>query len=144
MNVEQAMGGHELVQDMTDAFSKLWECINTGGSSETGFVDVFLMFDEAHVLANIFDTSGRSNLIELQQALQVLVKAPLFTFFLSTTSKVHCNDASSCISDGIFKTYPFINFGFDQLMKDRRIMEEFKTLKDVTKLDCIAHMGRPL
>jgi hypothetical protein len=59
---------------MIDAFSKLRECINAGDSSGTGFVDVFVMFDEAYVLAEVFDTSGWSNFVELRRALQVLVK----------------------------------------------------------------------
>jgi hypothetical protein len=140
VNVEwatDAMGGHKLAQDMIDAFLKLWECINAEDSSGTGFVDVFVMFDKAHVLAKVFNTSRQSNFVKLQQALQVLVKVPLFMLFLSTTGKVsqfipqHRNDASSHINNGIFKTpCPFINFGFDQMMKDCRVMEKFKPLDD--------------
>jgi hypothetical protein len=129
----------------------LLKVLNTGDSSETGFVDVFIMFDEAHSLTTIFDGSGRSNFVELRRALKVLKKAPLFTFFLSTTGKIsqftprRGADPSNRMNDGSFETpRPFINFGFDQLMKNRMVTVEFKTLEDVTKLDCIAHMGRPL
>ncbi|KAH9015314.1 hypothetical protein EDB84DRAFT_1567751 [Lactarius hengduanensis] len=72
-------------------------------------------------------------------------------FFLSTTGKVSqftppCGyNNLNHMNDGRLKIpHPFIYLGFDQLMISRKILDTYKTLLDVTSLDCIAHMGRPL
>jgi hypothetical protein len=76
---------------------------------------------------------------------------PLFTFFLSTTGKISLlnpprgRDPSNCVNHGELKMpRPFIYLGFDQLMGSRNVFDKYRTLEDVTSLDCIAHMGRPL
>ena len=83
------------------------------------------------------------------RALNHLRKLPLFTFFLSTTSKISeftppCGfDPSECLNHGnLDAPTPFIRLGFDQLMGSRKILKTYTTLDDVTTLDCIAHMGR--
>ncbi|KAH9052552.1 hypothetical protein EDB87DRAFT_1692195 [Lactarius vividus] len=126
--------------DLKAALEQLRKRINDGDS-----------FDEAHLLTTPFDENDRSNFVELRRALQTFSTAPLFTFFLSTTGKVSqftppCGyDNSNHMNDGRLKIpHPFIYLGFDQLMISRKILDTYKTLLDVTSLDCIAHMGRPL
>jgi hypothetical protein len=114
--------------------------------------DVFIAFDEAHPLAEHWDkTTGLSNYIELRRALQVFSAYSLFTFFLSTTGKIlqfsppRARDPSNRINRGVFTPpRPFIELGFDQLMWNRKVLERYKTLEQVTSSECIAHMGRPL
>ena len=109
------------------------------------------MFDEAHTLTKPLEDGVPSHYVELRRALRMLAEEPLFTFFLSTTGKIsqftppRGHDASYRMNDGQLRTpRPFIYLGFDQLMVDRKIFVKYKTLEDVTSLDCIAHMGRPL
>ena len=75
----------------------------------------------------------------------------MFTFFLSTHGKIAQFtppgrfDTSNCMNQGKLNTpRPFFLMGFNQLMKERKIFDKYKTLDDVTSLDCIVHMGRPL
>jgi hypothetical protein len=150
--------------DLTDealqeAFEDLRKELNGGRSSKNHSsredpvsTDVFIAFDEAHPLAWPFsEGSTQSNFVELQRAFRVFSTAQLFTFFLSTTGKVSLftpprgYDASNRMNDGEFKMpRPFIYLGFDQLMESRKVFDKYRTLEDVTSLDCIAHMGRPL
>ncbi|KAH9016325.1 hypothetical protein EDB84DRAFT_1276909 [Lactarius hengduanensis] len=139
--------------DLKAALEELRKRINDGDSVKTddGLPDIFVAFDEAHLLTIPFDESDRSNFVELRRALQTFSTAPLFTFFLSTTGKVsqftppRGYDNSNRMNDGRLKIpHPFIYLGFDQLMISRKILDTYKTLLDVTSLDCIAHMGRPL
>lgn len=112
------------------------------------------MSDEAHPLTKPFEDKGTrtwSHFVQLQRALRVFTEMSLFTFFLSTTWKIsqfspsHDRDPSYQMNDGKPKTpHPFIFLGFDQLMGDHKIFDKYKTLEDVTSLECIAHMGRPL
>ncbi|KAH9021392.1 hypothetical protein EDB85DRAFT_2152432 [Lactarius pseudohatsudake] len=89
-----------------------------------------------------------SHFVELRRALRVLSDVSLFTFFLSTIGKISqfsppCG--REAMNDGELKTpTPFIYLGFDQLMRNRKVFDKYKTLDDVTSLECIAHMGRPL
>ncbi|KAI9436768.1 hypothetical protein BJY52DRAFT_1097803, partial [Lactarius psammicola] len=116
--------------------------------------DVFVVFDEAHPLTMPFKPEGmrnHSNFVELRRALRVLSDASLFTFFLSTTGKIsqfsppRGRDASNRMNDGELTTpTPFIYLGFDHLMRNHKVFDKYKTLQDVTSLECIAHMGRPL
>ena len=114
--------------------------------------DIFIAFDEAHPLTMPWDNSRRlSNYIELRQALQPFTTASLFTFFLSTNGQISLfippptSDPSSRILQGKLHTpRPFIELGFDQLMWNRKVLEKYKTLEQVTSSECIAHMGRPM
>ncbi|KAI0253795.1 hypothetical protein BJV78DRAFT_130947 [Lactifluus subvellereus] len=114
--------------------------------------DVFISFDEAYPLAIPWNrNSGLSNYIELRRALHLFSKASLFAFFLSTNGKIsqfvlpRTRDPSYRILQGDFRTpRPFIELGFDQLMWNRKILDKYKTLEQVTSSECIAHMGRPL
>lgn len=119
---------------------------------EPALPDIFIVFDEAHLLTVPFSSEGlQSHFVELRRAIRVFSEASLFTFFLSTTGKIsqftpaRGRDHSYRMNDGQLKTpHPFIYLGFDQLMESRKIFNEYKTLERVTSLDCIAHMGRPL
>ncbi len=115
-------------------------------------VDVFIMFDEAHTLTDCYDEHRESCFVMLRWTLSVLssLKLLLFSFFLSTTGKVtqfsqpHGHDNSDCINDGYLATpHPFIFVGFDQLVQNHKV-QQGSTLDDVTSLDFIAHLGRPL
>ena len=115
-------------------------------------VDVFIMFDEAHTLTDCYDKHRESRFVMLQQTLSVLssLELPLFLFFLSTTGKVtqfsqpRGHDNSDHINDGYLATpRPFIFVGFDQLVQNHKVRRG-STLDDVTSLDFVAHLGRPL
>jgi hypothetical protein len=141
------------------ALVKLCEQLSSTGLSnkpnsnkDKVFLEVFIVFDEAHPLTRPFNTtSTRNDFAKLQQALGISQNEPLFTFFLSMTGKIsqstppHGHDPSNRINDGkLTIPTPFIWLGFDQLMGKHKIFGKNKTLKHVTSLDCIAHMGRLL
>jgi hypothetical protein len=154
------MEGDDLTNEaLRAAFEDLRKELNGGRSSKNHssredpvFPDVFIAFDEAQPLTLPFsEGSMQNNFAELRRALRVLSTAQLFTFFLSTTGKVSLftpprgYDASNRMNDGELKMpRPFIYLGFDQLMESRKVFDKYRTLEDVTSLDCIAHMGRPL
>ncbi|KAH9051513.1 hypothetical protein EDB87DRAFT_1541276, partial [Lactarius vividus] len=149
--VEKKLGDkHD--KDLIDAFETLRSRIKDDTMEEPLLPDVFVVFDEAHPLTTPFESEGtQSHFVELRRALRVFSDVSLFTFFLSTTGKIsqfslpHSRDFSHRMNDGELKTpTPFIYLGFDQLMKNRRVFDKYKILEDVTSLDCIAHMGRPL
>jgi hypothetical protein len=116
-------------------------------------VDIFIAFDEAHSLTPPFnDEDPRSNFTELRRALRDMLPVlnPLWTFFLSTTGKItqfsllRGLDPSSRINRGkLITPSPYIHLGFDQLMRKRPITED-STLDEITSIECIAHMGRPM
>ncbi|KAI0291938.1 hypothetical protein B0F90DRAFT_306131 [Multifurca ochricompacta] len=114
-------------------------------------IEIYISFDEAHSLTTPFgEHDWRSPFSELCRALQMLRKRPMWSFFLSTTGKItqfsqpRSVDASIRVRQGeLLIPRPYIYLGFDQLMLTRKI-SRYNTLKDVTSLECIAHMGRPL
>jgi len=115
------------------------------------YVDVFIAFDEAHTLADSFDLKGQSRFVVLRRKLSLLSSNPLFSFFLSTTGKItqfdrpRGQEASDRLNDGTHATpSPYIYLGFDQLMQSQKVLDRWTTLKDVTSMECIAQMGRPL
>ena len=120
-------------------------------SSEYTYVDIFILFDEAHTLTDCYDDHKESRFVVLRWALSALADEPLFSFFLSTTGKVtqfgqpRGHDASDRINDGYLASpHPYIVVGFDQLVQHRKLKRGKTTLDDVTTLDFIAHLGRPL
>ncbi|KAI0302852.1 hypothetical protein B0F90DRAFT_1816405 [Multifurca ochricompacta] len=114
-------------------------------------IEIYILFDEAHSLTTPFgEHDWRSPFTELRRILQILRKRPMWSFFLSTSAKitefshVHSADPSNRGRQGeLIIPQPYIYLGFDQLMQTRKISKH-STLKDVTSLECIAHMGRPL
>jgi hypothetical protein len=153
--------------ELSIELKKLQSVLNAPGSSEskeswryTGrigdpesnkFIDVFIAFDEAHALSKAINNANESCFVVLCQVLSSISSCPLYTFFLSTTGSItqfahpRQQDPSSRISSGVLSTpRPYICLGFDQLMQDCKVFEQWKTLNDVTSLECAAHMGRPL
>ena len=136
---------------LEQALKGLCELLGTTGRSNE-FPQVFIVFDEAHLLTTPFHPkTTNNNFAELRWALGTLPMNTLFTIFLSMTGKYSqfmppCGqDPSNCMNDGILTIpTPFIWLGFDQLMGKHKIFGKNKTLDDVTSLNCIAHMGRPL
>jgi hypothetical protein len=136
------------------AFETLRGCVCDGcpPKGKPTLADVFIAFDEAHQLTEPWDNgSTLSNYTELQQVLRIFSKASLFTFFVSAHGEIsqfampRTGDPSDRILQGGFYTpRPFVELGFDQLMWNRKILDEYKTLEEVTSSECIAHMGRPL
>jgi hypothetical protein len=140
-----------------DALTKLRGLLgNTGLQKSTDdkrFPEIFIVFDEAHPLTKPFNSQTANNdFAELRRALSSLRNISLlFTFFLSTTGKMtqftppRGHDSSNRMNDGTLSIpTPFNYLPFDELMGNHKIFEVNKTLDDVTSLECIAHMGRPL
>jgi hypothetical protein len=97
------------------------------------------------------DKTKETCFVVLCRMLSTLSSYPLYTFFLSTTGRItrfsppRQSDPSSRINFGTLRMpHPYIRLGFDQLMQSHKIFERWKTLEDVTSLECAAHMGRPL
>ncbi|KAI0253034.1 hypothetical protein BJV78DRAFT_235120 [Lactifluus subvellereus] len=147
--------------ELLGAFERLRECVCDGASlkGERPLADVFISFDEAHPLAIPWDhNSELSNYIQFQRALHLFSDASLFAFFVPTNGKIsqfvppRPRGPSNRILDPSNRTLhanlrtprPFIELGFDQLMWNRKILDEYNTLEQVTSSECIAHMGRPL
>ncbi|KAI0301711.1 hypothetical protein B0F90DRAFT_1816914 [Multifurca ochricompacta] len=151
MNAPRGVDANQL----REAFDNLKNVVNDPSSRdlcpEDTHVDIYVMFDEAHSLTNPFsEHDSRSPFTELRRTLRVFVKKPIWSFFLSTTGKItqfsqsRSADPSNRIRLGELLTPgPYIYLGFDQLMETRKISKR-NTLEDVTLLECIAHMGRPL
>lgn len=135
--------------ELLGAFEALRECVCDGTSlkGKRRLADIFISCDEAHPLAIPWDhNSGLSNYIELGQALHLSSGAPLFASFLSTNGKITLFvPPRTRIFQGNFCTpHPVIELEFDQPMCNRKILHKYKALEQVTSLECIAHMGRPL
>src|SRR6266404_5479205 len=110
--------------------------------------DIFIAFDEAHSLMGL--KGGSNHFLKLCWALRMMERDPCFTFFLSTTSKilelVPPKDADPSIrmdTMGLIPSLPFSDLGFDHLMRDHKIFDKFKTIDDITSIDCVVRMGRP-
>ncbi|KAI0267789.1 hypothetical protein BC834DRAFT_58548 [Gloeopeniophorella convolvens] len=122
------------------------------GTELPAIPDIIITFDEAHELTKKFGAgSSLSNFTQLRRALRMLHEGSAYAFFLSTDSKIsefaptQHSDSSNRVLDGdLFLDRPFSALGFDQLMTSRKIGAAFKTIEDVTSMECIAHMGRPL
>ncbi|KAI0301698.1 hypothetical protein B0F90DRAFT_1667815 [Multifurca ochricompacta] len=151
MNAHRGVDANQL----REAFDNLKNVVNDPSPRdlrpEDTHVDIYVMFDEAHSLTNPFsEHDSRSPFTELRRTLRVFAKKPIWTFFLSTTGKItqfsqpRSADPSNHIRRGELLTPgPYIYLGFDQLMETRKISKR-NTLEDVTLLECVAHMGRPL
>jgi hypothetical protein len=150
---DEAIATLDTLGKLLNAFEGLRQCLcDQGSPRKSAFVDIFIVFDEVHSLMKLWPNSGGlSNFIELQRALTIFSWPSLFTFFLATTGKIslsmppHFHSSSNRIFEGGYRTpRAFIELGFDQLMTDRRILDTYTTLEDVTSLECISHLGRPL
>jgi hypothetical protein len=146
---------HVMISQITEAFRRLEDQLDEGQTAAgPKSIRIYIGFNEAHPLTVPFsEHSAESNYSQLRRALNHLRELPLFTFFLSTTGKISDSeftphrgfDASERLVHGSLNTLPpFIHLGFDQLMGSCKILETYTTLDDVTTLECIAHMGRPM
>jgi len=142
------------------ALGKLSLYINSGSKTDPGKTDpgnehipyIFIAFDEAHALLGVKqDNSGRSHFTELCWALRLLEKSPSFSFFLSTTSTISefaipqdADHSFKISAEGLTLLVPFSDLGFDHLMQDHKIFDKYKTINDVTSVDCIVRLGRPM
>lgn len=149
-------GNGELPQkDLEAVFGSLPLGVDLVQSSSNKFPAVFIVFDEAHSLTKPLyanNSTSRNDFSELRRVLSLLNQVSLFTIFLSTTGKIsqftppRGHDPSNRMNYGTFKIpHPFIYLGFDQLVgSDKMFCDKYKTLNDVTTLECISRMGRPL
>ncbi|KAH8996167.1 hypothetical protein EDB86DRAFT_1044555 [Lactarius hatsudake] len=71
-----------------------------------------------------------------------------FSFFLSTTSDIaqfaiprYMDRSDRILHKRLNPSLPFIHLGFDHLMHDRKIFDQYKTIEDVTSTECIVHMA---
>ena len=144
-------------KELSNAFGVLRDALNADSDESKhcikakrsgAFIDAFIMFDEAHTLADSYDENRESRFVVLRRILNALSQIPLYTFFLSTTGKVTqfgqpCgDDKSSRINDGdLVSPRPYVFVGFDQLAHKFR---QGQSLKDVTSWCFISHLGRPL
>ena len=113
---------------------------------------LIISFDEAHPLASEekdFVNGPWSKFSELRRALRVVHLYPCFSLFLSTTGKVSQfmpelkNDPSSRVQKGLLSVIPpFCELEFDQLAK--KVISGCSTLEDVSSLEFMASLGRPL
>ncbi|KAI9445640.1 hypothetical protein BJY52DRAFT_1102519, partial [Lactarius psammicola] len=84
---------------------------------------LFIVFNEAHTLAESFNDRQESCFVVLQCIFNSVLLDPLFSFFLSTTGKITqfgqpCGqDASNHINDStLTMPCPYIHLGFNQLI----------------------------
>jgi len=113
---------------------------------------VVLAFDEAHTTTKRQEENGEewSVFNELRHVLRRLRDLPLFTLFLSTTSKISQftsavgDDLSKRIVDGdLVVIPPYTDLGFDPLASKIAVDGEWD-LERLTSDDHISSMGRPL
>jgi hypothetical protein len=144
---------HAMISQITEAFTWLEDQLNKGQTAASPkSMRIYIALNKAHPLTMPFsECSAESNYSQLCQALNHLHELPLFTFFLSTTGKISeftpsCGfDVSERLNHRDLNTpTPFIHLGFDQLMGSCKILKKYKTLNNVTTLECITHMGRPM
>ncbi|KAI0275350.1 hypothetical protein BC834DRAFT_45359 [Gloeopeniophorella convolvens] len=105
--------------------------------------DIFITFDEAHELMNEYARPLPSNFSELRRVLRMLHGGSSFVFFVSTDSKISEFAPTRPDPSEALPT-PFSAIGFDQLMDSHKIGMRFCTIEEVTSVESIAHMGRPL
>jgi hypothetical protein len=125
------------------------------GIKNNKFPAIFVVFDEAHTLTEHQTTDNRTPFIELCSALKDVDDAgessSFFSFFLSTRSSISkfvmpkdVDISARMIEEDSTPSHPFSDLGFDHLMHERKIFDKFKIIEDVTSVECVIHMGRPL
>jgi hypothetical protein len=110
---------------------------------------VILAFDEAHVLTNNpRETEYYDIFIELRRVLRSIAKEPIFSLFLTTAGSFQRfspdlrSDPSSRITRENPTLHPISEISFDTLAYSAK--ENEVSLEQVTKIDWIARLGRPL
>ncbi|KAI0292092.1 hypothetical protein B0F90DRAFT_1823220 [Multifurca ochricompacta] len=125
---------------LTNAFKRFRDAVNREGvetrrsprsTKKSLDIEIYISFDEAHSLTTPFgEHDWRSPFTELRRALQMLEGSPMWSFFLSTSGKITQFSQPRSVDPST-------------LMETQKISKH-NTLKDVTSLECISHMGRPL
>jgi hypothetical protein len=93
-------------------------------------------------------SAAHSNLTMLQtntNAAQAVQSITLAQQLKCSSAAPPNHNNTNCMNDGTLSIPTLFNYlPFDELMGNHKIFEVNKTLDDVTSLECIAHMGRPL
>ena len=110
---------------------------------------VVLSFDESHVLTDGTKESEWSTFSELRRILQRLGGHLIFSLFLSTSGNfrmlspdIKPDPSSRVVNEALLPFHPITDVSFDCLA--RPAAEGSMTLFEVTQIDWIAHLGRPL
>ncbi|PBK71265.1 hypothetical protein ARMSODRAFT_1003086 [Armillaria solidipes] len=144
--------------ELEDAYQDLEDAIcNDSDMSHRCMPKIYIMWDDAHYLGK-----GLCSELHLQRepicsilerVLFILRRKNLFSFFVSTSGRpsplvptFHIHPSTVIMPELPPKSVPpFTDFGFDHLMAGRQVgMIGAQTLADVTKLEYVVHMGRPL
>jgi len=110
---------------------------------------ILLAFDEGHFLAHGPEDKKWTLFSELQHALRIFVDLPIFSLFLSTSTKLRSlspeirSDPSRRVVEYQLKClYPITEISFDDLVFPA--IENTIALEDVVSTNWICHLGRPL
>ena len=140
------LGDKNETQQLNLKMKELVELIKKCNADDTQQVHFLLAFDEAHLL---YEGSGWSRYTHLRKALRATRQIEVFAVFLSTVGKVELlapparMDSSERINKNEIDVHrPFCGLGFDQFA--RVIRNKKISLDDVTKLEFLVMMGRPL
>jgi hypothetical protein len=101
-------GSPPTIELLSEALERLRTALHTGSGPQESlnehciyarkskdiFVDVFIMFDEAHMLVKAIDNTNKSRFVVLCQILSLLSSCPLFTFFLLRVAVLFLNHMS--------------------------------------------------
>ncbi|PBK83916.1 hypothetical protein ARMGADRAFT_1170298 [Armillaria gallica] len=153
-----AIGATELEDAYQDLEDAICDAIcNDSDMSHRCMPKIYIMWDDAHYLGK-----GLCSELHLQRepicsilerVLFILRRKNLFSFFVSTSGHptplvptFHIHPSTVIMPEIPPKSVPpFTDFGFDHLMAGRQVgMIGAQTLVDVTKLEYVVHMGRPL
>jgi hypothetical protein len=112
-----------------------------------------LAFDEAHILTTVQNSEQDyfSKFSELRRAIRALKELPIFSLFLSTAGKIQDltptadSDLSRRIQDFELQLLePYTELGFDQMMKDSRLLDGTISIQDASTARFMSRFGRPL
>ncbi len=124
--------------------------LNRGPETDAQAPAVFIVFDEAQSLTSL-KGDGPDHFLHLCWALRMMEHASCFAFFVSTRGRISeiappkdADRSSRTFTMSLIPSLPFSDLGFDHLMRDHKIFDTFMTIDDVTSVDCVVRMGRPL
>ncbi|KAK0450318.1 uncharacterized protein EV420DRAFT_1562921 [Desarmillaria tabescens] len=134
-------------QDLEDAIYSNSD-LSRGSTTSLPLPKIYIMWDEAHYLEKgLLRRESISGFSILEHGKKIS-----FSFFVSLSGRIapaappRSVDSSTRIHEGTLESVPpFTDLGFDQLMSGRQVGRiGAQTLADVTKLEYVVHMGRPL
>ncbi|KAI0302885.1 hypothetical protein B0F90DRAFT_1925030 [Multifurca ochricompacta] len=143
---------------LTNAFKRFRDAVNREGvetrrsprsTKKSLDIEIYISFDEAHSLTTPFGEhdwrSPFTNCVEHFKCWRAVLCGPFSFHFWEDhpiLTATFCGPFQPCQTGGIDNTPTLHLPGFDQLMETQKISKH-NTLKDVTSLECISHMGRP-